>query len=118
MASRNPAKYFIKRDVQDLLIKLTGCDLKRIFRPGFNPKQLNSNMELLTDAQLEEEKRKTLDKARNYLQMPPFLPARNTSTQILSTDERLNPLNLTKSDYFFTDISLNKPDKVSLTKKF
>jgi hypothetical protein len=54
MAMRNPGKYFIRKEVQDLLIKMTGLDLKKIFKPTFNPKQLNSNIELLTDEQLEE----------------------------------------------------------------
>lgn len=44
--------------------------------------------------------------------MPPFLNARKSSRSVLSVDERLNPLNSTKSDYVFIDISLNVPDKV------
>ncbi len=56
MATRNPAKYFIKKEVQQLLVKVTGLDLKKIFKPSFNPKQLNSNIELLTDDQLEQVK--------------------------------------------------------------
>lgn len=111
MAMRNPGKYFIRKEVQDLLIKMTGLDLKKIFKPTFNPKQLNSNIELLTDEQLEEEKRKSLDKARTLLQMPPVLNARESKQTILATDERLDPLNSTKSDYVFTDISLNVPNK-------
>lgn len=54
MTAKNPAKYFIRRDVQELLIKLTGCDLKKIFKPSFNPRQQQSRIALLTDQQLEE----------------------------------------------------------------
>ncbi len=53
-----------------------------------------------------------MDKARTLLQMPPVLIARESKQTILATDERLDPLNSTKSDYVFTDISLNVPNKV------
>ena len=45
--------------------------------------------------------------------MPPFLPARSRCDEILSADERLNPLNFQKTNYAFIDISLNKPDHVT-----
>lgn len=45
--------------------------------------------------------------------MPPFLPARSRCDEILSADERLDPLNLQKTNYAFIDISLNIPDHVT-----
>ena len=54
MLARNPAKYFIRRDVQELLIKLTGCNLNKIFKPSFNPGQQQSKIALLTDQQLDQ----------------------------------------------------------------
>lgn len=45
--------------------------------------------------------------------MPPFLMPRKRCDDTLSTDERLNPLNLTKTSYVFVDISLNLPDDVT-----
>lgn len=60
-AVRNPANYFIKKDVQDILVKLTGFDLKRIFRKGFNPQMRSSNIELLTQKQLDEVKENMKD---------------------------------------------------------
>lgn len=51
---RNPAKYFIRKDVQEILIRLTGCDVNKIFAPKFNPQSRQSRIELLTDEQLEQ----------------------------------------------------------------
>ncbi len=112
MLARNPAKYFIRKDVQQILISLTGCDINKIFAPGFNPAKKQSQIELLTDEQLKQANEKTLIKARRLLQMPPFLPSRPKVEKILANDEQLNPLNLTSTNYVFTDISLNVPDKV------
>jgi len=69
MTARNPAKYFIRKDVQQILIKLTGCDLSKLFAPSFNPAQKQSQIELLTDEQLKQENDKTLKKAVRLLQM-------------------------------------------------
>ena len=44
--------------------------------------------------------------------MPPFLNARQATETILEHDEKLDPLNFTNTDYVFTDISLNIPNKV------
>ncbi len=112
MTARNPAKYFIRKDVQQILIKLTGCDLSKLFAPSFNPTQKQSQIELLTDEQLKKEDEKTLKKAVRLLQMPPFLPSKPEVESLLAHDQQLNPLNLTGTNYVFTDISLNVPDKV------
>ena len=111
--ARNPAKYFIRKDVQQILIKLTGCDINKLFAPSFNPKQKQSQIELLTDEQLNQENEKTLRKASRLLQMPPFLPSRPKTETLLAHDEQLNPLNINGTNYVFTDISLNVPDKAT-----
>jgi hypothetical protein len=111
--AKNPANYFIRRDVQNLLISLTGFDLAKIFKAGFNVKKRNSTISLLTNQQLNKENLKTELKARRLLQIPPFLSARTKLNVILSNDQRLNPLNLKNTNYVFTDISLDIPDKVS-----
>lgn len=59
-----------------------------------------------------KENRKITKRGHNLLQMPPFLKARDRIQEILSKDERLNPLNLKKTDYMFIDISMNVPDYV------
>ena len=52
--SRNPAKYFIRPDVMQILVQVTGFDMSRIFKPSFNPKQKQSEIQLLTKAQLNQ----------------------------------------------------------------
>lgn len=44
--------------------------------------------------------------------MPPFIPARDNSNEVLSLDKNLYPLNLTNSNYLFIDISLEIPNHV------
>ena len=64
---------------------------------------------------LFKEKEKAIQKANELLQFPPVMKARQPCERTLVEDERLNPLNLTKSNYVFTDISMNVPHKVSLS---
>lgn len=45
--------------------------------------------------------------------MPPFLKPRERIQEVLQQDERLNPLNLKKTDYMFIDISMNTPHHVN-----
>ena len=51
--ARDISKAFIREDVQRLLKNLTGFDLNRIYRTGFNIKSEFSRMELLNDEQLK-----------------------------------------------------------------
>lgn len=53
MAAKDPALFFIQKDVRTILKKLTGCDMNKIFRKGFNPTKKNSEIQLLTQNQLE-----------------------------------------------------------------
>ena len=53
MAAKNPAKYFIRKDVTEILYKLTGMDNSKIFKPSFNPTLKKSDIKLLTSKQLE-----------------------------------------------------------------
>jgi hypothetical protein len=114
MAAKNPAKYFVRNDVRNILQRVTGFDLNKIFKNSFNPKLKSSTIQLLTKKQLDEENEKALRKARNILQMPPYLSPRSRCDTILSKDEKLNPLNMTKTNYMFIDISMNIPDEVYL----
>lgn len=108
--AKDPAKFFIRKDVQDLLFKVTGFNLNTIFKPDFNPRLKNSEIQLLTQSQLESEQEKAMNKAKKLLQMPPFLNPRKRLDTVLSKDDRLNPLNLTNTKYMFIDISMNIPE--------
>lgn len=54
MAAKNPAKYFVRKDVMNILVKVTGFDLKKIFQPRFNPELKNSEIQLLTQKELDQ----------------------------------------------------------------
>ena len=51
---KDPAKFFIRKDVQDILVKVTGFDVNKIFKTDFNPALKNSDIQLLTQTQLEK----------------------------------------------------------------
>lgn len=53
LKAKDPARLFIRQDVQELLVKLTGFDLSKIFKPDFNTTLQNSDIQLLTQSQLE-----------------------------------------------------------------
>ena len=57
-------------------------------------------------------------KARLMLQMPPYLPPRQLTSELMSSDERLNPLNLKKTNYLFIDISRDIPDEVQYSNSY
>jgi len=109
-AAKNPAKFFVRQDVMNILVRVTGFDVKKIFAAGFNPKLKTSEIQLLTKEQLDAENKKALESARRFLQMPPYLQARKRIDSVLAKDDRLSPLNLTNSKYMFIDISMNLPD--------
>ena len=53
MASVNPGTIFIRNDVTKILQRVTGFDVKKIFQSGFNLHLKDSEIKLLTTAQLE-----------------------------------------------------------------
>lgn len=107
----NIDKIFLRSDVQTLLKNLTGYDLSKIFKTGFNPQMRNSKMELLSQEQLDRENVNAEKKAKMLLQMPPFLEPRDNKETVLFEDERLNPINLLGTKYITVDISMNIPSK-------
>jgi len=103
----NPAAIFIRKDVQDILTTITGFDLKKIFRQRTNKNMDRIVYKFLTDKQLEEEKRKTIERGRAKLQMPPILSEAKENVEILEKDEMLNEFSSSK--HLFIDISLGVP---------
>ncbi|CAF3873524.1 unnamed protein product [Rotaria sordida] len=103
----DPGKIFIRRDVQDLLINITGFDLSRIFRVRNNKNLDRIVYKYLTDKQLKEEQEKTIERGRAKLQMPPVLSEANENIEILEKDEMLSGFSTSK--HLFIDISLGIP---------
>lgn len=99
---------FISRKVQDLLQKLTGFDLEKIFAPV--PVPLNTpRYKFLTDEQLQQEVENSHRRARRKLQMPPVLRERKPCDKELAKDPEMQ--GFSSSTYIFTDISYGYTDR-------
>ncbi|KAF7243289.1 28S ribosomal protein S22, mitochondrial [Varanus komodoensis] len=99
---------FTDEKIQNLLCKMTGMDLKKIFKPvKQEPKP--PTYSLMTELQLEEATRKAIEKAKEKLSMPPVLPEREPINDILAEDKVLDGIEPYK--YVFTDITYSTPHR-------
>ena len=64
MACTNPGEIFFRKDVIQILKRMTGFNLEKIFKTGFNVKLRDSEIKLLTSAQLEK-----VNNTNNYFQI-------------------------------------------------
>lgn len=102
---------FINPKVQNLLQKLTGFDIDKIFAPV--PVPLNTpRYKFLTDEQLEQELQDSRRRARQKLQMPPVLRERKPCEKVLAKDPEIQ--GFMSSPYIFTDISFGYKDRERL----
>nr|XP_055051556.1 28S ribosomal protein S22, mitochondrial [Misgurnus anguillicaudatus] len=103
-----PQTKFTDPEVQDILTKITGLDLQKVFRPL---KQLLTppKYKLMTDAEIEEAVHKAEMQAELLLKMPPVLPERKPINDVLSEDQILEGMDTAK--YVFTDINFNIPHR-------
>ncbi|NXC18051.1 RT22 protein, partial [Corythaeola cristata] len=94
---------FADEAVQDLLRKMTGLDLQKVFRP-VQGELRPPRYKLMTEAQLEEATRKAIEEAKEKLIMPPVLNEREPINDVLSEDTFLEGTETTKYRrlYFFT----------------
>ncbi|CAF0873014.1 unnamed protein product [Adineta steineri] len=106
-AEIDPGTIFIRKDVQDLLMNITGFDLSRIFRQRNNKNLDRIVYKYLTDKQLKEEQEKTIERGRAKLQMPPVLSEAKENIEILEKDDMLS--GFSSSKHLFIDISLGIP---------
>ena len=53
MTAKDVGKIFIKKDVQDILKKITELDLKKVFAPKYNRGLRKPQIQFLTDKQLK-----------------------------------------------------------------
>ncbi|CAM4556870.1 hypothetical protein PO909_002713 [Leuciscus waleckii] len=103
-----PKAQFTDTEVQDILSKITGLDLKKVFRP-LRQKLTPPKYKLMTDAELEEAVVKAEEQAKHLLKMPPVLPERKPIDEVLSEDRMLEGMDTAK--YVFTDINFNVPHR-------
>ncbi|XP_067102072.1 28S ribosomal protein S22, mitochondrial [Osmerus mordax] len=99
---------FMDEEVQNILTRITGLDLQKVFRP--QKQELKPpTYKLMTDAQLEEATVKAREEAERLLKMPPVLPERKPIDDVLSEDTILEGMDTAK--YVFTDITFNIPHR-------
>ncbi|KAG8190843.1 hypothetical protein JTE90_028339 [Oedothorax gibbosus] len=95
---------FIKPEVQNILTKITGLDLGKVFAPR-NSQLKPHQYEFVTEERLKELQEKAKAKAFTKLQMPPVMSIREPIDEILSKDPELQ--GYLKEKTVFTDISTN-----------
>ncbi|XP_049631834.1 28S ribosomal protein S22, mitochondrial [Suncus etruscus] len=99
---------FMDEEVQNLLIKMTGLNLEKIFKPTIQ--QLKPpTYKLMTQAQLEEATRQAVEAAKVQLKMPPVLAERTPINDVLAEDKILEGTEENK--YVFTDITYSLPHR-------
>ncbi|KAM4743349.1 small ribosomal subunit protein mS22 [Anableps anableps] len=94
--------------VQDILTRITGLDLQKVFRP-IKQELKPPSYKLMTDKQLEQAVQFATEEAKKQLQMPPFLPERKPINDVLAVDKILDGMDTAK--YVFTDITYNIPHR-------
>lgn len=107
--SRDPAPYFFDPRIQDLLKRLAGVDLQKVFatepRHRFEPPRY----ELMTEEQLQKALVDARHKAEEKLQMPPILDARKPIDENMAYDPELKGYDTSK--LVFVDISHGVSDR-------
>ncbi|XP_028374804.1 28S ribosomal protein S22, mitochondrial [Phyllostomus discolor] len=99
---------FMDEEVQNILIKMTGLDLQKIFKPAVQELK-PPTYKLMTQAQLEEATRQAVEAAKARLKMPPVLEERTPINDVLAEDKILEGTETAK--YVFTDISYSIPHR-------
>ncbi|XP_023280799.1 28S ribosomal protein S22, mitochondrial [Seriola lalandi dorsalis] len=94
--------------VQDVLSRITGVDLQKVFQP-IKQELKPPTYKLMTDEQLEQAVEEAREQAKKLLQMPPVLPERKPIDDVLSEDKILDGMDTAK--YAFTDITYNIPHR-------
>ncbi|CAL1571651.1 unnamed protein product [Knipowitschia caucasica] len=94
--------------VQDILRRITGVDLEKVFRPMKQERNL-PEYKLMTDQQLDQAMKAAAEQANRVLQMPPVLSERKPIHDVLSEDPVLDGMDTAK--YLFTDITFNVPHR-------
>ncbi|XP_043925964.1 28S ribosomal protein S22, mitochondrial isoform X2 [Protopterus annectens] len=79
---------FTDEEIQRMLVKMTGLNLQKIFRP-VKQEHKPPTYKLMTDSQLEKATQNAIQVAQERLQFPPVLVERKPITDILAEDRFL-----------------------------
>ncbi|XP_034023733.1 28S ribosomal protein S22, mitochondrial [Thalassophryne amazonica] len=99
---------FTDPDVQDILTRITGLDLEKVFQP-IQQKLKPPTYKLMTDEQVKKAIKVATYKAKKLLEMPPVLPERKPISDVLCIDKTLDGMDTAK--YVFTDITFTVPHR-------
>ncbi|POI33987.1 hypothetical protein CIB84_002262 [Bambusicola thoracicus] len=105
---RDAKPAFTDEAVQDLLYRMTGLNLQKVFRP-VRQELKPPKYRLLTEAQLQEATRKAVEEAKEKLRMPPVLDEREPIDDVLADDKVLEGTETAK--YVFTDLTYATPHR-------
>ncbi|NXA47802.1 RT22 protein, partial [Nothocercus julius] len=107
-APRPARPAFTDEAVQNLLHKMTGLNLEKVFKSV--KKELKPpTYKLMTEAQLQEATRKAIAEAKEKLRMPPVLDEREPIDDVLAEDKILEGTETAK--YVFTDLTYSIPHR-------
>ncbi|XP_060623903.2 small ribosomal subunit protein mS22 [Anolis sagrei] len=103
-----PKPHFMDEKVQNLLCKMTGLNLQKVFKP-IKQELKPPTYKLLTESQLEEATERATEIAKERLKMPPVLNEREPINDVLVEDKILDGIESHK--YVFTDITYSTPHR-------
>ncbi|XP_071545292.1 small ribosomal subunit protein mS22 [Panulirus ornatus] len=110
---RDPAPIFFDKTVQDILKRVAGMDLKKVFKQRLDEKELKPpRYEFFTHEELQAHMEDAKKKAWKILQMPPVLKERQPIKEVLSKDPALTGYDTCK--HVFTDITYGLSDRKRL----
>ncbi|KAM9853004.1 small ribosomal subunit protein mS22 [Aulostomus maculatus] len=107
-APDTPKPQFTDPAVQEILFRITGLDMLKVFQP-IKQELMPPTYELMTDKELKQALELAMEKAKKKLQMPPFPPVRKPINDVLSVDKFLDGMDTAK--YVFTDITFSIPHR-------
>ncbi|XP_054726817.1 28S ribosomal protein S22, mitochondrial [Anastrepha obliqua] len=99
---RDPQAQFTDHETQKLLQSMTQLQLDKIFEKTTVPDN-SVDYKLMTVEMLEEEFRKTIERAKKRLEMPPVVQIKKDERQIISNDVAIS--GFSDSKYVITDIT-------------
>uniref|UniRef100_A0A1A8CT24 Mitochondrial ribosomal protein S22 n=1 Tax=Nothobranchius kadleci TaxID=1051664 RepID=A0A1A8CT24_NOTKA len=94
--------------VQDILTRITGLDLQKVFRP-IKQELKPPTYKLMTSEQLEQAVHLASEEAKKRLNTPPVLPERKPINDVLVVDQILDGMDTAK--LVFTDITYSIPHR-------
>jgi len=106
----DPARTFLKKDVQKLLYRITGLDSQRLTQQNKKTKMLElPSHRFLTVEEFEIERTRGFLRARKKLKIPPVMAPRKPGGEVVSKDPQLDKL--LEHKMVFTDITYGIKDR-------